>query len=153
MDVSVGSLIRLSTKELMLLNCVLQFMGLQRVGHDWATDLNWTELDCKEIKPANPKGSQPWIFIGRTDAEVEAPILWPPDAKSWLIRKDPYGGKRLKAWGKGDNRGWDGWMASPTQWTWVWANFGRQWRTGKTGVLQSTGSQTVTHDLATEQQQ
>ena len=46
-------------------------------------------LDCKEIKPANPKGNQSWIFIGRTDAEVEAPILWPPDVKNWLIGKDP----------------------------------------------------------------
>ena len=50
-------------------------------------------LDCKEIKPVNPKGNQPWIFIGRTDAKAEAPILWPPDAKSWLIRKDPDAGK------------------------------------------------------------
>ena len=46
-------------------------------------------LDSKEIKLVNPKGNQPWIFIGRTDAEAEAPILWPPDAKSQLIRKDP----------------------------------------------------------------
>ena len=45
-------------------------------------------LDSKEIKPVYPKGNQPWIFIGRTDAEAEAQILWPPDAKSWLIRKD-----------------------------------------------------------------
>ena len=45
-------------------------------------------LDCKEIKPVNPKGNQPWIFIGRTDAEAEVPILWPPDAKSQLIGKD-----------------------------------------------------------------
>ena len=50
-------------------------------------------LDCKEIKPVNPKGNQSWIFIGRTDAEVEAPVLWPPDVKSWLIRKDPDAGK------------------------------------------------------------
>ena len=50
-------------------------------------------LDSKEIKPVNPKGNQLWIFIGRTDAEVEAPILWPPDAKSWLIRKEPEYGK------------------------------------------------------------
>ena len=50
-------------------------------------------LDCKEIKPTNPKGSQPWIFIGRTDAEVEAPIPWPPDVKSWFLRKDPDAGK------------------------------------------------------------
>ena len=50
-------------------------------------------LDCKELKPANHKGSQSWIFIGRTDARVETPILWPPDAKNWLIRKDPDAGK------------------------------------------------------------
>ena len=47
-----------------------------------------SSLDCKEIKPVNPKGNQPWIFIGRTDAKPEAPILWPPNAKSWLIEKD-----------------------------------------------------------------
>ena len=50
-------------------------------------------LDSKEIKPVNPKRNQPWIFIGRTDAEVEAPILWPLDVKGWLIRKDPDAGK------------------------------------------------------------
>jgi len=50
-------------------------------------------LNCKEIKPVNPKGNQSWIFIGRTDAEAETPILWPPDAKSWLIWKDPDAGK------------------------------------------------------------
>ena len=50
-------------------------------------------LDCKEIKPVNPKGNQPWLFIERTDAEAEAPILWPPDVKSWLIGKDPDAGK------------------------------------------------------------
>ena len=50
-------------------------------------------LDSKEIKPVNPKGNQSWIFIGRTDAEAEAPVLWPPDAKSWLIGKDIDAGK------------------------------------------------------------
>ena len=50
-------------------------------------------LDSKEIKPVNPKGNQAWIFVGRTDAEAEAPILCPPDAKSWLIGKDPDAGK------------------------------------------------------------
>ena len=54
-------------------------------------------LDCKEIKPVNPKGNQPWIFIWRTDAEAEASILWPPDAKNWLIGKDPDAGKD---WGR-----------------------------------------------------
>ena len=101
-------------------------------------------LDSKEIKPVNPKGNQPWIFIGRTDAKAEALILWPPDGKSWLIGKDSDAGE------VGD-RGWNGWMASPTQWTWVWANSGRYWRTGKPGMLQSIGSQRIWHDLATEE--
>ena len=50
-------------------------------------------LDCMEIKPVNPKGNQSWIFIRKIDAEAETPVLWPPDAKSWLIRKDPDAGK------------------------------------------------------------
>ena len=50
-------------------------------------------LDCKQIKPVSPQGNQPWIFIGRTDAEAGAPILWPPDVESWLIGKDPDAGK------------------------------------------------------------
>ena len=58
-------------------------------------------LDYKEIKPDNPKGNQSWIFIGRTDAEVEAPILWPPDAKNWLIGKDPDAGKDWRQEEKG----------------------------------------------------
>ena len=80
-------------------------------------------LDCKEIKPVNLKGNQPWIFTGRTVAEAEAPIHWPPDAKSWLIGKVP-DEERLKAGGEGENRGWGDWMASLTQWAWVWANSG-----------------------------
>ena len=59
-------------------------------------------LDCKEIKPVNPKGNEPWIFTGRTDGEAEAPILWPPDVKSQLIRKDP---DAEKDWGR-RRRGW-----------------------------------------------
>ena len=108
-------------------------------------------LNCKEIKPVNPKGPQPSIFIGRTDAEAKAPILWPPDVKNWLIRK-AWCWERLKAGGEGDDRGWDGWMASPTRWTWIWTNSRRQWRTGEPGILQSMGLQRVRHDLATEQQ-
>ena len=112
-------------------------------------------LDCKEIKPVNPKGNQPWIFIGRTEAEAEAPILWPPDGifKSLLSWKRPWCWERLKAGGERDDRGWDDWMASLSQWTWVWADSGRQWRTGKPGVLQSMGSQRFRHDWATEQRQ
>ena len=61
--------------------------------------------------------------------------------------------ERLKAGGEGDDSGWDGWMASLTQWTWVWANPGRWWKTGKHGILQSMGFQRVGHDLVAEQQQ
>ena len=58
-------------------------------------------LNCKEIQPVHPKGNQSWIFIGRTDAEAETPILWPPDAKSWLIWKYPNDGKD---WGQDEKR-------------------------------------------------
>ena len=61
----------------------------------------WRPLDCKEIKPVNPKGNQSWIFIGKTDAEAETPKLWPPDAKSWLIGKDPDAGKDWRQEEKG----------------------------------------------------
>ena len=65
-------------------------------------------LDCKEIKPINPKGNQSWMFIERTDAEAEAPIFWPPDAKNWLIRKDPVAGKDWIQEDKGTTDGLDG---------------------------------------------
>ena len=82
-------------------------------------------LDCKEIQPVHPKGDQSWVFIGRTDAEVEAPTLWPPDVKSWLIWKDPNVGK---VWRQGEKGMTEDEMvvASPTQWTWVWVN-SRSW--------------------------
>ena len=108
-------------------------------------------LDSKEIKSVNPKGNQPWIFTGRPDAEVEALIHWPPDAKTDSLEKILMR-KRLKAGEEGDDRGWDGWMASPTQWTWVCADSRRWWRTEKPGMLQSMGSERVTHDWGSEQQ-
>ena len=58
-------------------------------------------MDCREIKPVNPKGNPLWIFIGRTDAEAETPVVWPPDAKNWLIGKDPEAGKELRQKEKG----------------------------------------------------
>ena len=106
-------------------------------------------LDCKEIQPVHPKGNQSWIFIGRTDAEAETPILWPLDVKNWLIGKDSDCWEGLKV-GEGDNRGWDGWMASPTQWTWIWVYSRSWWWTGRPGMLQSMVSQRVRHDWATE---
>ena len=96
-------------------------------------------LDCKEIQPVHPKGNQSWIFIGRTDAEAETPIFWPPDSKNWHIWIRPWCWERLKAGGEGDDRGWDGWMATPTQWTWIWVNSRSWWWTGSAGVLQSIG--------------
>ena len=70
----------------------------------WAVLLEKTlesSLDCKEIQPVHPKGNQFWIFIGRTDAEAETPILWPPDVKNWLIGKDPDAGKDWRREEKG----------------------------------------------------
>ena len=120
----------------------------------WALMLEKTlesHLNSKEIKPVIPKENQSWIFIRRNDAESEAPILWPPDAKSWLIKKDPDTGKDWRQEEKVAT-GWDDWMKSLTQWTWIWANPGRWWRTGKPGMLQSMGSQRAGHYWATEQQ-
>ena len=65
-------------------------------------------LDYKEMQPVHPKGNQSWIFIGRTDAEAETPILWPPDGKNWLIGKDPNAGKDWRWEEKGTKT--DGWM-------------------------------------------
>ena len=104
-------------------------------------------LDFKEIKPVNPKGDQSWIFTGKTDAEAEAPKLWPPDAKNWLIQEDPEAGKDWGRRRRGQQRmRWlDG--ITDSQWTWTWANSGREWRTGKPDVLQFMWSQRVRHDL------
>ena len=106
-------------------------------------------LDCKEIQPIYPKGDQSWVFMGRTDVEGETPILWPLDAKSWLIWKDPDAGKD---WGQEEKgvTGWDGWMASLTQWTRVWVDSWSWWWTGRPGVLRFMGSQRVVHDWTTE---
>ena len=102
-------------------------------------------LDCKVIKPVNPKGNQSWIFVERTDVEAEAPIvghlLWRTDSWCW---------EGLKAGGEGNVRGWNGWIISLTHCTWVWASSASWWWTGKPGMLQSMRSQRVRHDWATE---
>ena len=92
------------------------------------------------LKEINPEYS-----LKKTDAEAEAeaPILWPPDTKSQLIGKYTDAGKDLRI-REGRDRGWNGWMVSMTQWTWVWENSRRWWRTGKPGMLQSTVSQSQT---------
>ena len=106
-------------------------------------------LDYKNIKPFNPKENQSWIFIGRTDAKAETPILRPPDAEltHW---KRPRCWERLRAGGEGDDRAWDSWMASPTQSTWVWVNSWSWWWTGRPGMLSFMGLQRVGHNWATE---
>ena len=105
------------------------------IGHVWMWELDYKEswvpknwclwtvvlentlespLDCKEIQPVHPKGIQSWIFIGRTDAEAETPILWPPDVKIWLIWKDPDAGKdwrqEEKAMTEDEMVGWHHWL-------------------------------------------
>ena len=106
-------------------------------------------LDCKGIQPVHPKGDQSWEFIGRTDKEAETPLLWPPDAKSWLIQKDPDAGKDWRQEEKGtteDNMvGWlidsmDMSVLTSRNWWWM----------GSPGVLWSIGSQRLGHIWATE---
>ena len=106
-------------------------------------------LDFKEIKPVNPKGNQPWIFIGRNDAEAEAPVLWPGNMKNWLIRKDHDAGKDRRQEEKGMTEdemvGWHHWLNGRES-----SELGRWWWTGRPGVLQFMGSQIVRHDWAIE---
>ena len=101
MDVRVGLQRKLSAEELMLLSCVLK-KTLE------------SPLDSKEIQPVHPKGDQPWVFIGRTDAEAETPKLWPPHAKSWLIGKDSDAGRDWGQEEKGTTEdemdGWHHWL-------------------------------------------
>ena len=107
-------------------------------------------LDCKEVQTVHPKGDQSWVFFGRNDAKAETPVLWPPHVKSLLIGTDSDAGEGWGVGGNGDDRGWDGWMASLTRWMWVWVNSGSWWWTGRPSVLWFMGSQRVRHDWATE---
>ena len=122
---------RLNAEELMLLNC--------GVGEDF-----WESLDCKEIQPVHPKENQSWVFIGRN-------LMWRADSFEKTLMLGKIEGRRKRRqlrW----LREWDGWMASLTQCTWVWASSRSWWWTGKPGVLQSMGSRRVRHNLATQQQ-
>ena len=137
-------------------------------GHVWMWELDYKEswvpknwcfwtvvlektlespLDCKEIHPIYPKGDLSWVFIGRTDVEAETPLLW---CEELIHCKWPWCWERLRAGGEGDDRGWDVWMASLTQWTWVWGDSRSWWWTGRPGMLQSMGSQRIRHDSVTE---
>ena len=120
----------------MLLNC--------GAGED-----SWGSLGLQGDPTIHPKGDQSWVFFGRTDAEAETPILWPPHTTSWFIGKDPDAGRD---WGQKEKGtiGWDGWMASSTRCTWVRVNSRSWWWTGRPGVLQFIRSQRVGHDWVTE---
>ena len=137
MDVRVGLIRKLSTKELMLLSC----------GVGEGARVPWTarrsnQSILKEISPEySLKGLiQSWNFNILASWCKELTHL----KRSWCL-------ERLKVGGEGDDSGWDGWMASLTQWTWVWVNSRNWWWTGRPGMLQSMGSQRVGHDWVTEQ--
>ena len=130
-NVTAGSLRRLNTKELM----VFQTEVLEKTLE--------SPLDSKEIQAAHPKGNRSWIFTGRTDAEAEAPFLWPPEAKSQLFGKDPDPGRDWRREEEGTTEdemvGWHHWLDGHR----VWAKSGRRWRTGQPGLLHSVGSQSI----------
>ena len=108
----------------------------------------WT---AKRFQPVNPKGNQPWIFIGRTDAEAEAPILWPPDGKSQLIRKDPDAGKD---WEQEEKRATEDEMVGWYHWLWTWVRKRCEMVMDREAWHAAVhGSQRVGHNWATEQQQ
>ena len=125
------------SEELMLLNC--------GVGEDSCDSLG---LQGDPTTPSQRRSVlsvywKDWCWSWNSN-----PLdTWCKELMHW---KRPWCWERLKAGGEGDDRGWDGWMASPTRWTWVWANSGRGWWTGKAGVLQSMGSQRVGHNWETE---
>ena len=105
-------------------------------------------LNCKEIQPIYPKENQSWIFIGRTGSWNSNILASSCEERThW---KRPWCWERFKAGREGDGRGWDGWMTSPTWWTWVWASSGHWWRTGKPVILQPMGLHRVGDDWVTE---
>ena len=110
-------------------------------------------FNCKEIQPVHPKGDQSWVFIGRKDVEAEIPILWPPDAKSWLIWKDPDAGKD---WGQEEKGTTEdemvGWHHPLNGQEFEQTLVDGEGQGRQTGMLQSKGLQRVEHDWVTEQQ-
>ena len=106
-------------------------------------------LDCKEIQPVHPKGNQSWVFMERLMLKLNfqyfGHLMWRADSFEKTLMLGKTEGRKRR-----DNRGWDGWMASPTQRTWVWVSSGSWWWTGKPVALQSMGSQRVGHDWVTE---
>ena len=112
-------------------------------------------LDCKEIKPGSPKGNQSWIFIRifrmlmlKLKLQYFGHLMPRANSLEKTLMLEKTEGR-----GEGDNRGWDAWLASLTQWTWVWAGSVWWWSTGKPGVPQFMGWHRVRHDWPTQQQQ
>ena len=114
MDVRVGLWRKLSAEELMLLNC--------GVGED-----SWESLGLQ--------GDQSWVFFGRNDAKAETPVPCSTSCEELIHWERLWCWEGLGTGGDWNNRRWDGWMASPTWWTWVWVNFGSWWWMGRPGVL------------------
>ena len=136
MDVRVGLWRRLNTEELMLSIVVLE--KTLRVP--------WTARRSKQsvLKEISPEYSLKGLML-----KLKLQYFGHLIGRTYSLGK-PWGWERLKAGGEGDHRGWDGWMVSPTRWTWVWASSRSWWWTGKPGMLQTTGSQRIGHDWATE---
>ena len=107
-----------------------------------------SSLDYKDIKEVNPKEISPeYSLEGLMLKRSNNLATWHKELTHWKRR---WCWERSKVGGEGDDRGWDGWMASPTQWTWVWVSSGSWWWTGRPGVLQSMGLQRVRHNWGTE---
>ena len=119
-------------------------LGMTRTWAHYLRRVPWT------ARRSNPKRNKSWVFTGRTDAEDETSNTLATWCEELTHGKRPWCWERLKAGKEGDNRGWDGWMASLTQWSWVWVDSGSWWWTGRPGMLQSMGLQRVGHDWATE---
>ena len=98
-------------------------------------------LECGEIKPVNPKGNQFWISLGGLMLKLQyfGHLMQRADALEKILMLG-----KMEGGGGGDSRGWDGWMASLTQWTWLWVHSGSWWWTGRPGMLQFMGSQSQT---------
>ena len=132
--------------------------GIIKKAEHWRTDafelwcwrrllrVHWTVRRSSQLilKEISPEYSLEGLMLKRNSNTL---ATWCEELIPW---KRPWCWVRLKARGEGDNRGWDGWMVSPTWWTWVWASSRSWWWTGKPGMLQSTGSQRVGYDWATE---
>ena len=107
-------------------------------------------LDCKEIQPVHSEGDQPWDFLEgmmlKLKLQYFGHLMWRVNS----LEDSLWFWEGLGAGGEGIDRGWDGWMASQTRWTWVWVNSGSWWCTGRPGMLWFMGSQRVGHDWVTE---